>query len=168
MEKVTTLVQSIGKSLMKAMTESSARRNKKDKVVKELVLKRFCYHPKGTLGVIEVDGEKFYSIERPWLNNKPNVSCIPTGSYDMGWRQSPRFGETWHVKEVEGRTHILIHVANFPDDVQGCIGLGTGLMGDRIAVSNSRAAVKKFEDLTRDSEWRLTVSNVLHAGLPKM
>lgn len=136
--------------------------------MEDIHLKRFCYHPAGTLGVIELGDEKFYSIERPWVNNEPNISCIPTGSYDMGWRKSPRFGETWHIKEVEGRTHILIHVANFPTDVQGCIGLGTGLMGDRIAVSNSRAAVKKFEDLTRDSEWRLTVSNVLHAGLSKM
>lgn len=134
----------------------------------ELVLQRFAYHPSGTLGVIKFGDESFWTIERPWLENKPNVSCIPIGSYELGWRKSPRFGETWHVKDVPDRTHILIHVANFPTDVSGCIGLGTSLMGDRVAVSNSRVAVKKFEDLTRGSEWRLTVSNVLHAGLSKM
>jgi len=151
---------------MNAPKDASAKEPKVNTVI-DLVLKRFCYHPKGTLGVIEVDGEKFYTVERPWLNNKPNVSCIPTGTYDMGWRDSPRFGETWHVKDVEDRTYILIHVANFPTDVMGCIGLGTSLMGDRIAVSNSRVAVKRFEELTKDKEWRLTVSNVLHAALPK-
>lgn len=150
------------------MTESSARKNTKVRKVNELVLKRFCYHPKGTLGVIEVEGEKFYTIERPWLNNAPNVSCIPTGTYETGWRESPRFGETWHIKDVPDRTYILIHVANYPTDVMGCIGLGTSLMGDRIAVSNSRVAVKRFEELTKDKEWRLTISNVLHAGLPKI
>jgi hypothetical protein len=134
----------------------------------EIELKRFCYHPEGTLGVIEFAGETFYSIERPWLDNAPNVSCIPVGSYDMGWRDSPRFGETWHVQEVQDRTYILIHAANFPKDVQGCIGLGTGLMGDRIAVSNSRKAVARFEELTRDVEWRLIVKNAQYAAMKNL
>ena len=115
--------------------------------------------------MIELAGETFYSIERPWLNNAPNVSCIPVGNYDMGWRNSPRFGETWHVKDVQDRTYILIHAANFPKDVQGCIGLGTGLMGDRIAVSNSRKAVARFEEITRDIEWRLIVKNAQYAAM---
>jgi len=131
----------------------------------EIELKRFAYHPEGTLGVIELAGETFYSIERPWLDNAPNVSCIPVGAYDTGWRDSPRFGETWHIKEVQDRTYILIHAANFPKDVQGCIGLGTGLMGDRIAVSNSRKAVARFEELTRDISWRLIVKDAQYAAM---
>ena len=133
----------------------------------DVELKRFAYHPKGTLGVIDVAGERFYTIERPWLDNKPNVSCIPEGKYRMGWRESPRFGETWHVKDVAERTWILIHAANYPKDVQGCIGLGTGLMGDRIAVSNSRKAVAQFEELTKEIEWRLIIKHAPHAGLSK-
>jgi len=133
----------------------------------DIELRRFAYHPDGTLGVIEVAGERFYTIERPWLDNKPNVSCIPEGKYRMGWRESPKFGETWHVKDVAERTWILIHAANYPKDVQGCIGLGTGLMGDRIAVSNSRKAVDQFEKLTRDIEWRLIVKHAPTAALPK-
>ena len=133
----------------------------------EIYLQRFAYHPEGTLGVIDLAGERFYTIERPWLDNKPNVSCIPEGNYLTGWRDSPRFGETWHVKDVEDRTWILIHAANYPKDVQGCIGLGTGLMGDRVAVSNSRKAVAQFEKLTRDIEWRLIVKHAPHAGLSK-
>lgn len=134
----------------------------------EIELKRFAYHPEGTLGVIDFAGETFYSIERPWLDNAPNVSCIPVGNYDMGWRDSPRFGETWHVQEVQDRTYILIHAANFPKDVQGCIGLGTGLMGDRIAVSNSRKAVARFEEITRDVEWRLIVKNAQYAAMKNL
>jgi hypothetical protein len=134
----------------------------------EIYLQRFAYHPEGTLGVIDLAGERFYTIERPWLDNKPNVSCIPEGNYLTGWRDSPRFGETWHVKDVEDRTWILIHAANYPKDVQGCIGLGTGLMGDRVAVSNSRKAVAQFEKLTRDIEWRLIVKHAAHAGLSKL
>ena len=109
--------------------------------------------------------ESFWSIERPWLDNAPNVSCIPVGEYEMGWRESPRFGETWHVKDVPDRTHILIHVANFSKDVQGCIGLGMDLMGDTVAVSESKKAVSRFEDLTRGSAWRLKIENAHYAAL---
>lgn len=133
--------------------------------MEEIKLQRFCYHPNGTLGAIEYDGERFYSIERPWLGNAPNVSCIPTGLYEVGWRESPRFGETWHIKDVPDRSHILIHVANFSKDVQGCIGLGTDLMGDTIAVSSSKKAVGKFEEMTKGKEWQLLVENAPYAGL---
>jgi len=131
----------------------------------ELVLERFAYHPEGTLGVIKFADETFYTVERPWLDNAPNVSCVPEGTYEVNWRESPRFGYTWELQDVPDRTYILIHVANFPKDIQGCIGLGTSLMGDRIAVGNSRNAMKKFEALTKDIEWRLKIQHVPHAGL---
>lgn len=131
----------------------------------EVHLDRFCYHPNGTLGVIDYEDERFWTIERPWLDNKPNVSCIPTGIYEMGWRVSPRFGETWHVKDVPDRTHILIHVANYSKDVQGCIGLGSSLMGDTVAVASSKNAVKRFEELTKGLEWRLIIENAPYAAL---
>jgi len=131
----------------------------------ELLLERFAYHPEGTLGVIKFADETFYTIERPWRDNALNVSCIPEGTYEVNWRESPRFGFTWELQDVPSRTYILIHVANFPKDIQGCIGLGTSLMADRIAVSNSRNAMKKFEARTKDTEWRLKIQHVPHAGL---
>lgn len=181
MGKVITAVLKILISLMKASTEFLGSQKNQSGTIESLLgltsevpltmldieLKRFAYHPEGTLGVVDHAGERFYTIERPWLDNRPNVSCIPEGTYQMGWRESPRFGETWHVKEVEDRTWILIHAANYPKDVQGCIGLGTGLMGDRVAVSNSRKAVAQFEKLTRDLEWRLIVKHAPYAGLSK-
>jgi len=134
--------------------------------VTTLTLERFAYHPEGTLGSIMVGEQRFYSIERPWLDNAPNISCIPEGTYETGWRESPRFGETWHIQSVPARTFILIHVANYPKDVQGCIGLGMSLMGDKIAVSSSRNAVKLFEDLTKEiGDWSLKVSHAPYGGL---
>ena len=131
----------------------------------EIILERFCYHPNATLGVIRLEGDIFYTVERPWLDNKPNVSCIPEGEYEMSWRTSPRFGETWHIKDVPDRTHILIHVANFSKDVQGCIGLGCELMGDTVAVSQSKAAVALFEYLTEGKEWTIKIVNAPTAAL---
>jgi len=151
-------------SYAEARNASGHQQGEKE-VLMDIQLNRFCYHPEGTLGVLEVAGEKFYSIERPWLDNAPNVSCVPTGAYEMTWRESPRFGWTWMLEEVPDRTYILIHVANFPSDVQGCIGLGTGLMGDRIAVSSSRKAVAAFEELTRGQTCQIKIGNAVYAGL---
>ena len=139
--------------------------HKREAAVIEIDLKRFAYHPKGALGVIDYSGERFYTIERPWLGNTVRISCIPEGVYNMGWRESPKFGETWQVQDVQNRTYILIHTANYAKEVQGCIGLGMGLMGDRVAVSNSRKAVAKFEEMTRDVEWRLNVLSAPFAAL---
>lgn len=131
----------------------------------EIVLQRFCYHPNATLGVIKLHDKTFYSVERPWLDNQVSVSCIPTGEYELGWRESPRFGQTWHLQDVPGRTYILIHVANFSKDVEGCIGLGMDLMGDTVAVSNSRVAVKKFEEMTVGASWTMRVEDSPLAAL---
>jgi hypothetical protein len=176
--RVITVALKMLRSSTKATSESSASPREKTGMmlgqerevgiaVIDIELQRFAYHPEGTLGLIDFEGERFYTIERPWLDNTPNVSCIPEGAYNTGWRDSPRFGETWHIKEVQDRTYILIHAANFPKEVQGCIGLGLGLMGDRVAVSSSRKAVARFEELTRDLSWRLLVKNAPFAALSK-
>ena len=129
-------------------------------------VKRFAYHPSGPLGVMELeDSCAFYTIERPWSDNKPFESCIPVGEYSLKWKESPRFGMCYEVENVEGRTHILIHVANFPTDVVGCIGLGTGLMGDRIAVSSSKVAISKFHEATQGSEFQIEISDQPYAAL---
>ncbi len=110
---------------------------------------------------------KFYTVERPWLDNKPFESCIPTGEYSLNWHESPKFDWCYEVENVEGRTHILLHVANYPTDVVGCIGLGLSLMGDRIAVGNSRAAMAAFHDLTEGKPWQLKIADAKYAALQK-
>jgi hypothetical protein len=69
------------------------------------------------------------------------------------------------VLDVINRTNILIHAANYPKNVSGCIGLGMGLLGDRIAVSQSRDAMGFFHDLTEGKPWRLSIVNAPYAAL---
>lgn len=120
-------------------------------------LQRFSYDPRGTLGLLTVEGHRFYTIERPWMNNERSISCIPEGEYELEWHQSPRFGWCYQVKDVANRSHILIHVANYATDVTGCVGLGMSLMGDRIAVANSRKAMKKFHRIMDKKPCRIKV-----------
>jgi hypothetical protein len=67
----------------------------------------------GTFGTIEIDGKTYHTIERPWLDNEPNVSCIPTGTYTCIRSQYYRGGyECFEVRGVPKRTLIKIHAAN--------------------------------------------------------
>ena len=162
MAKVTFAARQIIRSLAKTMTVSSARRKRS---VGEIVLQRWAYHPTATLGLIEFADLEFWSVERPWLDNQPNISCIPVGEYKLRWRESPKFGPTWQLEDVPGRTHILIHSANFAYQLQGCIALGTDLMGDTIAVANSRKAMNLFEEVTEGGEWILKIKNAVYAAV---
>jgi len=81
----------------------------------------------GTFGII-TDSENTklcVTAERPWLNNLPNVSCIPVGTYTCVSHSSPDHPGTWEVANVPNRSEILIHNGNFPlKDSEGCILVG--------------------------------------------
>lgn len=104
----------------------------------------------GMFGILLIDGNLFcWTVERPDEGNIPNVSCIPEGQYDCYRIMSPKFGDTFEVSDVPGRSNILFHAANFPRDLKGCIGLGKeiGYIGQERAVIESRSAVSSFMKL---------------------
>ncbi len=111
-------------------------------------LERFAYTPSGVLGRLRIGDTTLYTVERPWKGNKPFESCIPQGHYRCNPYSSVKYPNTFEVADVPERSKILFHVANFPHEVQGCVGLGISLMGDKVAVSQSRKAVEKFKQLT--------------------
>ena len=96
-------------------------------------------------------GLELLTLERPWLGNQNNISCIPAGTYNVLATQSVRFGRLMYlVKDVPDRAGIRIHPANLPSELQGCIALGTDI--GRTAAKgkmllNSRAAVGRLESL---------------------
>ena len=103
------------------------------------------YLPDKTIGVWTYDDKTLYSIEKPWRDNRQNVSCIPEGEYKLVRVNSPRFGSNmWSVLDVPNRTHILVHVANYSRDVVGCIGLGLSVADRLQAVWNSGDAIREF------------------------
>lgn len=96
----------------------------------KLVLERFAYTPFGTYGYLKGPNIEFCTVELPWRNNEPRVSCIPEGDYALVPRRFYRGGyDTWEVVQVPERSHILIHVANWPDELAGCIGIGSYFTG---------------------------------------
>lgn len=61
------------------------------------------------------------TLEPPWRNNETDVSCIPAGSYKVESRWSEKYGDHFHILDVEGRTLILIHGGNTYHHTRGCV-----------------------------------------------
>jgi len=117
------------------------------------VLVRFTSTDAGTFGVMLDEGIPFcLTIERPWLNNLREVSCIPTGIYICKRINSPKFGNTFEVTNVFGRSEILFHKGNIMDDSHGCIILGEQyeLLNGKPAVIASGKAFEEFLSKTKD------------------
>lgn len=116
-----------------------------------LELWRFGYTPMGTFGYLRLAEHGYrdvFTIERPWSSNQRNVSCIPTGMYDIEKRHYHRGGyDALELLNVVDRTYILIHVGNTVADVRGCIAVGLRLAcmdGTRWGVGDSRAAFREL------------------------
>lgn len=90
-----------------------------------------------TTGTMKAGDLLFYTIELPWRNNQPNVSCVPAGEYQLLPYFSPTHGQTWRLHNPalkvwgasamapEGmRSECELHSANWARQLLGCIALG--------------------------------------------
>ena len=128
-----------------------------------MILRRFRSDSKGTFGTLELDGQVFFTVERPWENNLPFVSCIPEGDYSLIPYKSDKYGNVLvmvnnelgitHYKEPHSNRYAcLIHTANYPHDVEGCIGLGDNYIEEKNMVTNSRQSIIDFYNIVSPEE----------------
>lgn len=113
-------------------------------------------------GVLTVEG-KFVcmTLEPPWKDNAVGKSCIPAGSYLCKRTRSPKFLETFVVLEVPGRSHILFHAGNKPEDTSGCILVGKSLEKDVCYIRDSRVTRSVLMDVLKNvDEFELTIVEV--------
>ena len=90
-----------------------------------MILQRVASSDKGTFGTLVIDNLPFcVTMELPWKDNQPQISCIPVGTYRWKKHKSPSKGEVIWIQNVPNRSWIYIHVANWPSEVRGCIGVG--------------------------------------------
>lgn len=120
--------------------------------------------PQGTFGQLYIDGKPFsYTLERPWLENKSGISCIPQGTYKVLWTHSPKYKRHMYlVSGTEPRTGIRIHSANLSSQLQGCIALGEkfGSIDGIKAVLVSKPAIRRFEELMGGKSFELEITGV--------
>ena len=130
--------------------------------MKTLFLKRIAFTSDGTFGVLIAGAPFALTCEREWLDNKPDVSCIPSGTYICKRVNSPRFGNTFEVMFVKGRTNILFHSGNTEDDSKGCILVGEefGDVNGKAAVLSSKKGFAEFLERLKDvDEFILIIRN---------
>lgn len=88
---------------------------------------------RGTAGIIRssaldaIGAPPIFTLELPWLDNRRNRSCIPTGTYTIAPYQSDKFQRAFEVKDVPNRSSILIHPGNRLSEIRGCILVGLKL-----------------------------------------
>lgn len=121
-----------------------------------------------TQGVLRVGDFEYQTMERPWVEQlgapcgKKGVSCIPPGTYQLERHDSEAHPRTFALvnpeawvyhwdEDVPGgqrnlaRTLVLVHPANFPEELRGCVAPGKGrAMSPRRMVTNSRKAMEEI------------------------
>ena len=125
-------------------------------------LKRGYMTNQVTLGMLQidcVDHNPIYTLENPWLNNEPYISCIPSGEYQCAPYSSPKYPNVYEVLDVEDRSYILFHWGNYEENTSGCIllGLGSTMMNNQPAIQKSRNAVDLFRNIIGDNEFTLRI-----------
>lgn len=125
-----------------------------------------------TYGALKTaDGEEVCkTLERPWVDTDTDgkrdrgVSRIAPGTYVCKRRlDSPKHGDVFELQDVPDATNIQIHAANLPDELEGCIALGTafgnvqrkqdpiarpGVVSSRIAVDAFMKRMEGVDDFT--------------------
>jgi hypothetical protein len=94
---------------------------------------------------------EFKTLELPWKDNIRRISCIPVGKYRTIKHTSPKFKQSFWLRNVDGRSEILIHAGNFTRQILGCILPGdshTDIDVDGTPdVTNSRVTIKKLYEI---------------------
>lgn len=115
--------------------------------------------------------QTWHGLERPWLDNLPFESCIPTGTYALLPWKSPKYGDCRifiggevGINKGDGeRFACLIHPANYTRQLQGCLALGKNKADyyeseKSSAVWSSRDAVNAFSDVLGDEPAQAIIS----------
>lgn len=104
-------------------------------------VKRTHFRPDGTFGTIDDEGQPFAcTVELPWRDNKPFISCIPSGEYTCEMTRSMKHGLVYRILFVPNREDCLIHWGNIFIESEGCIIIGErfGILKEVTAVLGSK------------------------------
>ncbi|RNI27670.1 hypothetical protein EFA69_16255 [Rufibacter immobilis] len=119
-----------------------------------ITVSRILYNNDASVSTFTVNGKGVsgFGVEDERRNTKKKgETCIPEGTYELGFHKSPKFSGKYghdmiHIKNVPGFEYILIHPGNTDDDTEGCYIPGTsiGMLNNQVAVLTSTALYKKL------------------------
>ncbi len=93
------------------------------------ILTRQPSTPDGTFGQwVSDSGFQCVTLEKPWMDNETDQSCIPPGKYLVLWQWSPKHqANVYHLQNVPNRVAVEIHSANLQVQLQGCLAPGVAI-----------------------------------------
>ena len=147
----------------------------------ELVLERKWKKSNYTIGILLIDNKKFCEViedkdrglkdsmtsEQIKLIKKPNMTAIPTGTYDVTLDVfSSKFGNIPFYKKVcngklprllnvKGFEGILIHCGNTQLDTSGCLIVGENKVKGKVI--NSKITFEKLYNILKNSKDKITI-----------
>ena len=121
----------------------------------------------GFLNVLDDDNNLVFTcltLEQAWRNNQKSNSCIPKGWYPIVYEWSPKFNKKlWEIKSVYNRSECKFHVANYVNQLEGCIALGTALkdinLDNILDVINSTETLEKLHSILDKKTSHLLIIN---------
>lgn len=99
----------------------------REKIMNERLRIKRWYLSDVTLGRVQFGEFKCVCLELPWLDNRPDVSCIPEGVYLCRKIVSNKNGPCFEIVNVPSRSHVQGHIGNFTRDIEGCQVYGDGI-----------------------------------------
>lgn len=147
----------------------------------ELVRFSSCQE-QGTFGRLYLNGVFFgYTVEQPWNDNKPFVSCIPNGVYQLVAYRSDKYGDTFKFvnhdlgvfasknerNTTNQRYSCMFHWGSFKEDTKGCIAPGEalGAFEDRWMVKSSFKTYKRLcRKFSEDSPTEIAICSEVASG----
>ena len=129
--------------------------------MKKAIINRI-YQNDCTVGIINYGlSARACTLELPWKDNEPNVSCIPPGYYIAQYRNSPSNGDVIELKNVPNRSYVQIHSGNYTSQIAGCILVGDSLRDinkdGTLDVTNSKASLEKLLGWAGEDEFILVI-----------
>lgn len=134
--------------------------------------KYFQFTQMETVGILVIPNDEhmkaYRTLELPYKNNLPEISCIPDGVYACQWTRSNRLSKikgidiyTYEVLNVPNRSGIRIHSVNYVADLKGCIALGMSLADINkdgiVDLAESKKALEDFNNYFQKEPFSLTI-----------
>lgn len=125
----------------------------------KIVVERIVSDDKSTLSRVAARTEHTpwefigFGLELPWRDNKPSISCVPSGVYRAVFEYSPAFTMNLiELIEVQGRSECKFHAANWVRQLRGCIAIGEGVQynytSGEYELIRSRPAIERLHSAT--------------------
>ena len=128
------------------------------------------YSARNDFGIDVGNGRKgVHSLELPWKDNQPRISCIPVDIYIC--ERSMYYGgdgvggkadyPCFEIMNVPDRAEIKIHIGNYLKNFLGCVGLGMARDTAVPAIWSSSKAFALFMEYCEGvDEFEMEIRNV--------